>query len=251
MVVAAVLGSTSVAFAAAPTAATTAATNVLSTSALLNGSGNPNGEMTTGWYRVNTTNPGTCNDTFGTRVPATGGTSLGTTGSMSYAISATGLMPGTTYYFCAITGNPSGNGFGSVLSFTTPGPPAVVTTGATSIAATTALLNGTANPTAAATTGWFRLYTTDPGTCSDSTGTRVPAGTSTQNLGMGTTPAAYSFNTNTAISLTPGTTYWYCALANNSLGTSVGAVVSFLTLPVVPTVSTTAATALTATTATL
>src|SRR6266496_4261408 len=66
-----VLGSASAAYAAAPTAATSAATSVTSTSALLNGSGNPNGEMTTGWYRINTANPGTCNDTFGTRVPAT------------------------------------------------------------------------------------------------------------------------------------------------------------------------------------
>ena len=31
----------------------------------------------TGWFRYATTNPGTCNDTFGTRAPATGGTSLG------------------------------------------------------------------------------------------------------------------------------------------------------------------------------
>ena len=43
---------------------------------------------------------------------------------MSYAITTMGLTPGTTYYFCAIISNPSGTGFGSVLSFTTPAPPA-------------------------------------------------------------------------------------------------------------------------------
>jgi hypothetical protein len=246
------LGTAKVAFAAAPTAATSPATSVMTTSAVLNGSGNPNGEATTGWFRINTTNPGTCNDTFGTRVPATSGTGLGTgTGSMSYAITTMGLMPGTTYYFCAVVSNPSGTGFGSVLSFVTPAPPSVVTTGASSIGSSTAILGGSANPTALASTGWFRLYTADPGgTCSDTTGTRVPASGSF-TLGSGTTPVGYSYNTNTATTLTPGTTYWYCALANNSLGTSVGAVISFTTLPVVPSVSTNAASALTATTATL
>src|SRR5512134_2681402 len=99
------------AFAATPTAATSAATSVMTSSAVLNGSGNPNGEATTGWFRVSTTSPGTCNDIFGTRVPATSGTGLGTgTTSMSYSISTTGLTPGTTYFFCAITSNASGNG---------------------------------------------------------------------------------------------------------------------------------------------
>jgi hypothetical protein len=244
---------TRVAFAAAPTAATSAATSITSTSALLNGSGNPNGEMTTGWFRINTANPGTCNDTFGTRVPATSGTSLGTgSSSMSYGIATNALMPGTTYYFCAVTSNASGNGFGSVLTFTTPAPPVVTTTGAGTITSNSAVLGGSANPTAATSTGWFRLYTTDPGTCSDTSGTRIPvtAGTG-QNLGSGTAPVGYSFNTNTVLTLTPGTTYFYCALASNSLGTSVGAIASFTTLPVIPGVTTTAASALTANSATL
>ena len=49
---------------------TAAATAVTSTGATLNGSANPNGAATTGWFRYGTTNPGTCNDTFGTRAPA-------------------------------------------------------------------------------------------------------------------------------------------------------------------------------------
>ena len=159
-----VLCAARLAFAAAPTAATSAATSVVSTSAVLNGSGNPDGEATTGWFRLSTISPGTCNDTFGTRVPATSGTGLGTgNATVTYAITASSLTAGTTYFFCAITSNGSGTAFGGVLSFTTPGAPTVTTTGATNISATNAQLNGSANPTAATTTGWFRFATTDPG----------------------------------------------------------------------------------------
>src|SRR5690349_5833259 len=106
----------SVALAAAPTATTSAATGVTSTyrlppqvtdsSAFLNGSGNPGSEATTGWFRLSTTSPGACNDTFGSRVPSTGGTDLGS-GSLvqSFSLQATGLLPGNTYFFCAITQN--------------------------------------------------------------------------------------------------------------------------------------------------
>ena len=45
--------------------------------ATLNGTANPNGAATTGWFRYATTNPGTCNDSFGTRAPASGGTRAG------------------------------------------------------------------------------------------------------------------------------------------------------------------------------
>src|SRR2546430_12337631 len=63
--------------AALPIFTTGAATAVSGTAATLNGTANPNGSPTTGWMRYATTNPGSCNDTFGTRIPATGGTSLG------------------------------------------------------------------------------------------------------------------------------------------------------------------------------
>jgi len=248
-----VLGASSVAFAAAPTASTSAATSVTSTSAALNGSGNPNGEATTGLFRISTTNPVTCNDTFGTRVPATSGTGLGSgTTNQSYQITTMGLTPGTLYYFCAITSNPSGTALGNVLSFTTPAPPAVTTGAANNVTSSSAQLNGSANPIAATTTGWFRLFTSDPGSCNDTGGTRVPS-SAAQNaaLGSGTTPMSYAFNTASYVALSPGTAYYYCAIASNSLGTSFGQVVTFTTNPVLPSVSTGSVTALTATTATL
>ena len=60
-----------------PTVVTAAATAVMSASATLNGTANPNGTAATGWFRYATTSPGTCNNTFGTLAPASGGTSLG------------------------------------------------------------------------------------------------------------------------------------------------------------------------------
>src|SRR5512146_1325285 len=92
----ALLASTPV-LAAAPLATTTLATGITNTSAVLNGTGNPNGEPTFAWFRYDSVNPGSCNDTFGTRVPATGGTDLGTgTAAVPYSIAATGLASGTT-----------------------------------------------------------------------------------------------------------------------------------------------------------
>ncbi len=96
---------------------TLAATDISGTGATLNGTANPNGAPTTGWFRYATTNPGTCNDTFGTRAPASGGSTLGAgTSPVAYLQPVTGLSPGTTYFFCAIAQNGAGTSVGSVLS---------------------------------------------------------------------------------------------------------------------------------------
>jgi hypothetical protein len=116
----------------APTVTTSAATGTTSSGATLNGSANPNGSAATGWFRYDTANPGTCNDTFGTRAPASGGSSLGSSSSsVSFSQALMGLAAGTTYYFCAIASNASGTGFGPILSFATPsasGSPDLVVT---------------------------------------------------------------------------------------------------------------------------
>ena len=108
----------------APTVTTNAASAISTTGATVNGSANPNGASTTGWFRYSTTNPGNCNDTFGTRSPATGGSALGAgTSAVAYSRVFTGLNGGTTYYFCAIAGNSSGTGLGTVRSFTPSAAP--------------------------------------------------------------------------------------------------------------------------------
>ncbi|MFO0572609.1 MAG: hypothetical protein U1A78_01280 [Polyangia bacterium] len=243
------LGAPSQAFAAAPVANTSPASGITSTSAVLNGIGTPNGEATTGRFRYSSTNPGTCNDTFGTRVPAASGTDLGSgSTAVPYSITTTGLTPGTTYYFCAIVSNASGTSLGPVLSFTIPYKPVVVTSAATGITSSTATLQGSANPTAASTTGWFRYSSVSPGGCDDSFGTRVPYGGGGESLGAGITAVPY---TQSLSGLLPSTTYYYCAIASNSYGTAFGGLQSFTTPATAPTVSTGSASALTRTTATL
>jgi hypothetical protein len=195
----------------------------------LNGSGNPNGAAAHGYFRYSTINPGTGNDSFGTRVPASSGsdTSLGSgTSPVSYSRAISGLTPGTTYYYCAIARNSEGTTFGPVLSFTTPASaPAATTSSATSLTGTSAQLNGDGNPGGDAATGWFRYSTVNPGTGNDSFGTRAPA-SGGSSLGDGTSAVAYSQG---IAGLDPGTTYYYCAIVSNSVGMAFGAIHSFTT----------------------
>ncbi len=104
----------------APNVTTNTATPVGSTTATLNGTGNPNGFATTGYFRYSTVSPGTCNDTFGTRAPAAGGTALGS-GSAGVAFNQanSSLTAGTVYFYCAIANNSGGTAFGAVQQFTT------------------------------------------------------------------------------------------------------------------------------------
>ena len=103
---------------APPTVTTLAATTVTTTTAALNGRANPNSAAATGWFRYSTTNPGTCNDSFGTRSPASGGTALGSgTVNINYSSAISDLTGGTTYYYCAIANNSAGNGYGAIASF--------------------------------------------------------------------------------------------------------------------------------------
>ncbi len=103
-----------------PTVSTGASTQVKKFSATLNGSANPNGEVTTGWFRYSTVSPGACNDLFGIRVPDFGGIALSFGNNfVPYSRGVSGLSSGTTYFYCAIASNLNGLGFGEVKSFFT------------------------------------------------------------------------------------------------------------------------------------
>jgi hypothetical protein len=131
---------------AAPVVTTNPASGVTNTAATLNGSANPNLDATFGWFRYSTTSPGTCDDTFGTRAPATGGSSLGSGNTaVSYSQAISGLTAATTYYFCAIASNSAGTSLGGVLSFTTTAAPVVTTVAASGVTGSTAMR--TARPT--------------------------------------------------------------------------------------------------------
>jgi MYXO-CTERM domain-containing protein len=220
----------------APDVVTNPATSVEPTSAQLNGAANPNGDAATGHFRLDTVHPGACNDTFGTRFPATGGTALGGgVAQVAFSEQAASLVPGTRYYFCAIASNSVGTGHGEVLTFVAgANPPVVTTEPATSVAASSASMEGTANPSGTQTTAWFRLGDSDPGTCSDSFGARVP-GTLGLAVGDGFAPVAFSMPIE---DLEPAMTYYYCAAASNSAGAAFGQVLSFTTAATPPEVDT-------------
>jgi len=186
----------------------------------------------------------------GFSAPATGGASLGAgSAAAPFSQALTGLLPGTTYYFCAVAENSVGAVAGAALSFTTSAiAPVVMTSSVSGVTLTSATLNGAANPNGAETTGWFRYATANPGTCNDSFGTRVPAGTGNSPLGAGTTSVGYS---QVASGLSAGVTYYFCAIASNSAGTAFGAVLTFRVDVQAPTVATAAATSVGQTGATL
>ncbi len=233
---------------AAPTAITLPASSIANSSATLNGAGNPNRAATSGWFRYALTNPGTCDDKFGSRAPVTGSLYLGSdTSDDPYSQGITGLSSGTTYYYCAIVASTEGTAFGAVSSFTTSGPPTATTAAASSVTSSSATLNGAGNPNGANALGWFRYSQTNPGACSDAFGTRAPS-SSGLGLGTGTTSTAFAQPIG---GLSPGVTYYYCAIANNSYGTGLGAVLSFTTPATVPSVTTSGASSLTRTTGVL
>lgn len=102
------------AFAAAPLATTTAATDVTSTTAVVNGTVEPNGEDTTYVFQYGTTTD------YGTTTPVQGPVK----GNGARAVSATlsGLAPGTTYHYRVVATNPSGTVNGADMTFTTAAP---------------------------------------------------------------------------------------------------------------------------------
>ena len=102
--------------------------------------------------------------------------------------------------------------------------PTVTTSSATGITGTSAILNSTVNPSLASTNVTY-LWGTSSGTCATRPNTLVgPTGlTGSANLSGATTQATLS-------NLNNGTTYYYCAVATNSVGTVYGTVTSVQTL---------------------
>jgi hypothetical protein len=116
-------------------------------------------------------------------------------------------------------------------------PPAVTTNGASSIAPTSARLNGSVNPNGHATTWYFQFGT------SASYGTNTTA----RNAGSGTKAVGAS----TAVTgLSPGVTYDFRLVASSSSGTSFGANQTFVT-PAPPQVQTQTAQSVAVSSATL
>ena len=124
-----------------------------------------------------------------------------------------------------------GGGGGGGAAPPPPPAPSATTTDADPIATDNAVLNGDVNPNGLLTTAWFEHGT-------DALLTGIVTKTGDQPIGSGNTPVSIA---QPISGLIPGNTYYYRVAAQNSAGTSRGAIDSFTAALLPPTVSTLAA----------
>ncbi len=201
-----------------PEVGITTVSAITGTGATFSASVNPSGAATGARFEWST-DPTFGTSSFSPVVPiGAGGTPVPVT------FSATGLLPGITYYVRVVAENANGEADGEVASFTTTGggggggAPAVGVTTVSGITGTAATFTVGVNPNGAATTVQFE-WSTDPafGASSFSPITTLPAGSSTVPVTFG------------AAGLTPSTTYYVRVVAENATGEVFGAVAAFTT----------------------
>ncbi|MDR3609489.1 MAG: pectinesterase family protein [Ignavibacteriaceae bacterium] len=164
---------------------------------------------------------GVCWNLGGTPTTSDAHTSDGTT-STPFTSSITGLTAGNTYHVRAYATNSAGTAYGSELTFTTLSSlstPSIVTNAVTNNVNTSATGSGTIS-------AWGGSTITDRGICwgtaqNPTLSTAIDYNSAGAG-GEGTFTAPIG-------GLTLGTTYYVCAYATNSSGTSYGSEVSFTT----------------------
>jgi len=194
-----------------PTVVTTAATNIGSTTATLNGTVNANNASTTVTFEYGLT---TAYGSVVNGVPAT------VTGNTVTPVSADiiGLLPNTTYHYKIVGVNTNGTANGGDMTFTTNfAPPSVVTIAASTLLLDGATLNGTVNANGASTAVSFEYgLTIAYGS--------VVAGVPPTVTGTTVTPVSAAIT-----GLLPFTTYHCRVIGVNSGGTSNGNDITFIT----------------------
>ncbi len=208
----------------APIVSTTAATNVGTTSAWLNGTVNPNGGTTTVYFQWGLTT------SYGN---TTSSQNIGNgTASVDVVSQITGLTSGTTYYYRVVATNANGTSTGGPQSFITlaggggggSGAPSVTTNAATNITSTNARLNGIVNSNGLSTTVYFRYRTASPVGSWNIQSPPLDNGSDTSDWFVFT-------NAQLLPVLAPNTNYNFQVYATNTAGTTYGAILSFTTLP--------------------
>jgi hypothetical protein len=193
-----------------PDAVTSAATNVASFSATLNGSVCPNGRYTWEYFQFGRTT----GYEWGSTAP------WYRTGNTYQSVSANKhwLSASTTYHFRTVATNGVGTSYGSDRTITTlpaTGFPFVITNPATSIMSHSARLNGTVNPHGWSTTVYLEYGTTI------SYGSRTLDKTKTGNN--------YQNVFENISGLIAGTTYHFRIVGTNTVGTRNGTDKTFTT----------------------
>ncbi len=195
-----------------PTATSTAATALTTTTATLNGAVNANGQSTTVTFEYGTTT------SYGSIANATPVTVTGSTVVNVNAI-ITGLTASTLYHFRVKAVSAGGTTYGSDLTFTTTAilAPSATTTAATSLSTTTATLNGTVNANNESTTVTFEY------------GLTISYG-NTANANPGTVISSATTDISSNITgLTASTLYHFRIKAVSAGGTTYGTDLTFTT----------------------
>ena len=182
--------------------------SVSQTSVVLKGRINPRGRVAYAWFVWgNSTNYGQV-----TAAQPMGNENIFT----DFNQVITGLSTGVTYYYRAVGSNAQGQFFLGFEQRFTLAAPGVATFTAWSIAQNSATFPAYVNPNNFPGYGWFEWGTTP------AYGQRTPA--QSVGRGFGTTFSQNIF------SLAPSTTYYYRAVASNSLGVTYGVGLSLITL---------------------
>ena len=215
--------------AGAPIATTVAATSVLGTTATLNGRVNSGGASTTVKFCY-----GTSSSLTSCTLSPTVTTIAGSAGLTPVAFNVESLTSNTRYYFRVVAENVVNGATntinGIILSFKT-GSPFVKTLAASSVAATSAVLNGTAKANGSNVSN-VKFCLSDATTVSASG--ELTCNQSSPLGSFNATPASFSSTVTidnpesaTVSGLTSGTTYYFQIQATNGQGTTYGEVLSF------------------------
>jgi hypothetical protein len=103
-----------------PTVVTEDATPIEGTQATVTGTADRSSAPSKVWFRYGESDPGVCDDRFGSHVQASSDTPVDVDSSRGvYSARLAGLKPNTTYYYCIGGSNQGGATFGQVRSFRT------------------------------------------------------------------------------------------------------------------------------------